>query len=487
MTTTAPSASGARLTGDDLQHAVAWHAALRILVPHAGVRCVTVEAAGAGNVDDVVVYKTSGPDEYIQVKATVAAKQPASIGWLTQLSRSGGPSILQRFYRTWNDLSRDGNRPALILVTNRSIDPRDPILTLRDRNDRVAEHLRRANHASIVAAREQLQQHLGVTPDELYDFLSHLQLRTDASEAGWRDRVAEISHAAGIRADEAAFRLGISEIREWVKSSRAEKHAADVNAAVDRLGIRTQDPFAILTIQALDHDHDIQLQDASVVLDWVERFRGDQERNRRGLKNPTDWENVLRPQLVQAQRNLRLLGAHRILVTGRMRLPTWFAIGAIHQETAGFTVAKVKDGQLWTKPRNAVTPAEITLSEQITDLHPSVPVALAVAISADPTDDVKRYFESIGTNTPILTIGLPVGISNMSLTGPDHAYAVALAVRNTARTIARTLNPPILHFFLAAPAEFALLLGSLWDRVPTTQTYEDLSVDGYEPAFLIPN
>jgi SMODS-associated and fused to various effectors sensor domain len=487
MTTTAPSASGARLTGDDLQHAVAWHAALRTLVPHAGVRCVTVETAGAGNVDDVVVYKTSGPDEYIQVKATVAAKQPASIGWLTQLSRSGGPSILQRFYHTWNDLSRNGASPALMLITNRSIDPRDPILTLRDRNDRVTEHLRRANHATIVAARERLQQHLGIMSDELYDFLSHLQFRTDASEAGWRDRVAEISYAAGIRADEAAFRLGISEIREWVKTSRAEKRAADVDAAVDRLGIRTQDPFAILAIQTLDHDHDIQLQDASVVLDWVDRFRGDEERNRRGLKNPAEWEHVLRPQLMQTQRNLRLLGARRIMVTGRMRLPAWFAVGAIHQETAGFIVAKVQDGGLWTKPSNAVAPAAITFSEQITDLRSGVTMALAVAISADPTDDIKRYFVSVDRSMPILTIGLPTGISNMSITGPDHAYAVALAVRNAARAIARTIHPPILHLFLAAPAGFALLLGSLWDRVPATQTYEDLSADGYEPAFLIPN
>jgi hypothetical protein len=27
----------------------------------------------------------------------------------------------------------------------------------------------------------------------------------------------------------------------------------------------------------------------------------------------------------------------------------------------------------------------------------------------------------------------------------------------------------------------------VWDRVPTTQTYEDLAARGYEPAFIIPN
>jgi hypothetical protein len=46
------------LTGDDVEHAVTWHAALRTVVPHAGVRSVTVEAANVGSVDDVVVAKT---------------------------------------------------------------------------------------------------------------------------------------------------------------------------------------------------------------------------------------------------------------------------------------------------------------------------------------------------------------------------------------------------------------------------------------------
>jgi hypothetical protein len=40
---------------------------------------------------------------------------------------------------------------------------------------------------------------------------------------------------------------------------------------------------------------------------------------------------------------------------------------------------------------------------------------------------------------------------------------------------------------MAAPAGLAVLLGGVWDRVPTTQTYEDLSGNGYEPAFVIPN
>lgn len=482
-----PGASGARLTGDDVQHAVAWHAALRTVVPHAGVRSVTVEAASVGNVDDVVVAKTVEPDEYTQVKAAITAERAATLDWLTKLTPSGGPSILQRFRRAARDLRRDGgHHPQLALVTNRSIDPHDPVLTLRDRNDRLAQRLRNSRKAATVAAREDLLRHLDCTADDLYELLDHLRLHTDASEAAWRDyHIRDISYAAGVRVDETAFRLGISEVREWVKTSRTEKQAADIAEAIDRLGLRAQDPFTILAIKALDEELD--LPDAVAVLDWVNRFRGTEARNRRGLTDPREWETVLRPQLIHAQRTLRSLGARRILITGTMRLPTWFTAGVMFQETAGFTPAKIKDGQLWVKPAGSLAPATITLSSPLADLPAGADVALALAISDDLTADVKRYIASTGIDIPVITVYLPTGVSNASVTGCEHAYAVALAVRDLAREIARTVNPPVLHLFMAAPAGLAVLLGGVWDRVPTTQTYEDLCGNGYEPAFFIPN
>jgi hypothetical protein len=153
---TMPSASAARLTGDDLQYAVAWHAALRTVVPHAGVQSVTVEATNVGNVDDVVVAKSLGPADYIQVKASVTAEHSATIGWLMKSTRSGGPSILQRFHSAFRHLCRDGTDPQLALVTNRSIDPNDPVLTLRDRNDRLAQRLLSSTAQSAATARADL-------------------------------------------------------------------------------------------------------------------------------------------------------------------------------------------------------------------------------------------------------------------------------------------------------------------------------------------
>lgn len=480
-----PSASGARLTGDDVQHAVAWHAALRTLVPHTGVRAVTVEAADVGNVDDVAIFKDPGPNDYIQVKATVSAQRAATLDWLCEPTRSGGASILQRFHGAWDDLSRREARPQLILVTTRSIDPADPVLTLRDRHDRLGDRLRHTLTAETVAARSRMCEHLRCTDDELFDFLADLRLRTDASEAVWRDHIAEISYAAGVRPDRSAFQLGLSEVREWVKTSRVQKTTNDVRDAVDRLGLHAAEPFTVLEIDSLDDPP--ARPDAAVSLNWVHRFRGSEARNRRGLKDPREWETVLRPQLLQAQRTLRGLRARRILITGTMRLPTWFTAAVMFQETSGFTPGKIKDGQLWVAPTHPVAPAAITLSGTVADLPVGKDVALAVAISADLTADVRRHLACAGRDIPLITVRPATGTSNSSITGLDHAYGLALAIRDLARDMARTAKPPVLHLFLAAPAGFAVLLGGIWDRVPTTQTYEDLAANGYEAAFTIPN
>lgn len=52
----------------------------------------------------------------------------------------------------------------------------------------------------------------------------------------------------------------------------------------------------------------------------------------------------------RAQPTVVLLGILRVLLAGTMRLPTWFTAGVMLQETAGFTPAKIKDGQLGSSP-----------------------------------------------------------------------------------------------------------------------------------------
>lgn len=476
-----PSASGARLTGDDTQHAIAWYHALRAVHPRAGITSIAVEAVDAGNVDDVVIRYAAPPADYLQVKAAVAATEAATIAWLTAPTARGGASILRRFHDFYRQATTAGHTPRLQLITNRSIDPGDPILTLRDRHDRVADRLRRADARNTVAARTALAEHLGVSEEDVCTFLDCVRLRTDASEAAWTDQIQHLSLSLGLQATDAAVRLGVAEVRDWVKTSRAEKTAANINAAVDRLGLRLAEPWEILVVQALDTEPDTD--DAAAVLDWVDRFAGDEARTRRGLRNPDDWNTLLRHELIAAERSMR---TKRVLVRGQARLPVWFAVGAHLGRTRGYHVATVQNGELWSTDRTPPRAPALTTSP-VRDAVPGEPLALSVAISADPSDDVARHLAAHLPSAGHLRVALAAGIGSHALTGADHTWATALAIRDEVRRIALAAQPSTLHLFLAAPGGFALLLGHVWDRVPDTQTYEDLKINGYKPAFLIRN
>lgn len=324
---------------------------------------------------------------------------------------------------------------------------------------------------------------MAVSEEDLCAFLDHLRLRTDASEATWRERVDTLSIALGLRDGEAAFRLGVSEVREWVKTSRAQKTPKDIADAVERLCLRIAEPWEALIIQALDREPDTT--DAAVVLDWVDRFVGDEPRTRRGLLHPEEWTTVLARELADAERQLTT-GAKRVLVGGQARLPIWFAVGTLLGRTRGYHVGKIQNGALWA---STTTPATLPPLDRHTlrEPTPTQPLAISIAIAEDPSPDAARHLSSTGTDSGHVRLSLRTGIGSHAITHPEHAWATALALRDEVRRLASEFRPQLIHLFLATPAGLALLLGHVWDRVPDTQTHEDLSHRGYEPAFLIRN
>lgn len=68
--------SGARLQGDDVQHLIVWYHILCTQRVDNRVVSLAVEAASAGNVDDLTLEFSDGPPEYWQIKASVDASTP---------------------------------------------------------------------------------------------------------------------------------------------------------------------------------------------------------------------------------------------------------------------------------------------------------------------------------------------------------------------------------------------------------------------------
>ncbi|MFF7028553.1 hypothetical protein ACFZAK_11440 [Streptomyces albidoflavus] len=133
----APSSTGVRIAGDRYQWLAAWQgcvaavrdAALRAPNPVVGVG---VEVDDAGNLDDVVLYRQAPPHTYMQVKYAADSSTPVNEEYLLKPSDRGSPSILRKMAQAWQQLTKDGTPVDLALLSNRSPDAEDPLVSLRD-------------------------------------------------------------------------------------------------------------------------------------------------------------------------------------------------------------------------------------------------------------------------------------------------------------------------------------------------------------------
>lgn len=485
---TSRAASGARLLGDDVQHLIVWYHILRTQRVDSTIVELSVEAACAGNVDDLTLRRTGGPDEYWQVKASVDAASPLTEKWLLDRPK-GRSSLLQRLYTSWMTLRlRHEQPPKVILATTKAIDPSDVVLASRATTDaRIVEVLRNG-HGVFADARKRWADHLGSDEPGLLEFLECLEIRHGQSEAEWKEKVQDAASGARVLTDDAAVAVGVQQVRDWVKAPRQVLTPEQITAKIDALNLRSRSAHPLLVVQALERNPRAAV--ASYSIDWTALIRGDSPRNRRTFIASDAACEQIATDLVLARRRLRAAEIYDLEVDGPMRLPLWFAVGAGFTSSAGFTVsARARDG-LWS---TSVDPSdqrdlEIHLPASEVDDLKGRPLAVSVSFATDIADDVDEF----------LTDAHPAGFYHVrarlprpgrtALRGLPHARAVIFQLRDELRVLRRQLRPAELHLFLAMPGACALLLGNAWDRMPATWTYWDLGEPGrYAPAVRVEN
>jgi hypothetical protein len=112
-------------------------------------------------------------------------------------------------------------------------------------------------------------------------------------------------------------------------------------------------------------------------------------------------------------------------------------------------------------------------------------VAVALAVSGDPTIDVLAYLRDSAFPVGKLVVIKPVAGTGMtSIAGEAEALGYVYSAFDTIRSVSR--GAPRLHLFAQCPNGVGVLLGHLWNRMPDTQLYDD-SHDGtgYFPTFTL--
>jgi len=476
-----PSATGVRIAGDHYQWQLAWLACLGAVrdaltnQPNP-VLSVGVEIDGAGNVDDVVLYRQDPPHAYHQVKYTVDASTPVNFAYLTAPSVTGGPSILAKISSSRAKL---GKPVELRLISNRAPDPYDALVAGRDARTGllVPRGATGGPQSKRGRARAQWAAALGVSEDELLDLLAALHFDLARDSAQLHETVALTMLVTGLRGDAAAIQAGASWIAQQVRDGHRVLNLTTITEAIDTLALRAGPARTVISIATLKPD---PLADqAQLALDWVDRFQGEDAYLKRRPRPPATWSQLQADiEAIPA----RLAGASHVVVTGSLRLAPAFAVGAALRMVTNTDVAVLQRDQLWSSDTPYSAPQQPTLVSH--DVAKGPDLAIAVSVATEITDDVLKYLNESGLPVAtLLTLAPPGGALDRSVSSAAQANALAVGLRDAARRAAK--RHPRVHLFLATPMGLALLVGHRWNRVAPTVVYEDQKDARYEAAFIV--
>lgn len=474
------SASAARLSGDDYQHLYTLMHAVRLLRDDVwGVTRVRMEVGGAGNVDDLIVEHGDRPPLYHQVKfSRRAGDEPLDHTWFTEAG-DAKRSPLQRFHDSYTQLTVGDDRPQMALVTNRLPARNDPILRhVEGRDGRLVPRLVIPTAGSESGRlRRAWAEHLDLSEDELYELLDHLRIRAGSgSFEEMQGRCADVMLAAGLRADPDAVMLGYGVMRNLIEEGCDELDADAMRELVAQHKLEATRGTASLLVQAIDRAP--YPESATVALDWVDYFEGDEPRARRQLRDPEAAITEMEADLVAARQRIRAAGFDRVLIGGAFRLDVGFAIGAALSDLAGFELTVTQGGQRWGT-EGETTPFTLRAEEHALDLGDDLAVCLS--ISNDIADDVLEFVSGLPVKQ-LTTLTPESGPSRQSVDGAASARGAAQAVLDAVRDASRAHSR--IHLFQSVPNGVSVMLGHVWNRVPPTRLYADGS-PGYTPTLLI--
>lgn len=478
-----PSASGARLSGDDYQHTFTWLYALKLLHEFSGVTRIEFEAADAGNVDDLIVHRRDAPTIYHQVKFVQVHQEPLSYEWFITPPPRLKQSPLQRFYESYRKLTRNGQPPEMALQTNRLPALRDPILKhLSGRNHKLVPRLAdKTRRSASGRARAAWAENLKVGESELLEMLEHFEIHAGrGSLEVLQEECSYLMAAVGLRPDVAAVRIGVSEIRRLIGEGVRELDVEMLQEIIDAQKLADDTKRATLLVQALERDP--WPETATAAVDWVDMFEGEEASVRRRLRDERGWNEVMRPQLREAVAEIKRQGYRDVLVTGTMRLSTGFMVGFELPDVAGFEIAVRQRGEEWS---SASQRTDVDVARQEVELNQGDEIAIGISVAVHVATDVIAYIKGEGLSVGRFVNLMPErGIGGEVLADAAEARGLARKLLDAAR--AETAGGSKVHLFQATPLGLALILGHIWNRMPETQLYDDLGAGrGYTPTFRL--
>lgn len=196
---------------------------------------------------------------------------------------------------------------------------------------------------------------------------------------------------------------------------------------------------------------------------------------------PDVWKSKLLKPLNRAAEWCRVNGHTRIVLSGRYRLSTGFAIGAAFRSALGFEIEiPTRDGSWNTDshpipgksyPELSIEPPEQLFEEKL---------LVAIGCLRDPTQQVEKQLTS-GDAKQILRIHLPEAI-----TSAEDTQASVQSIKMAISCACGKFNVNQIDCYFAGPTALAIALGHRWNGLPPTQLHEFVaSENDYVPTLQL--
>lgn len=490
----------ARLSGDDYQHLYAWQFALEFLMPRKMVRLITVEDALAGSVDDVTIQYEVGtniPDRFYQIKYHVDQRDVYSTDALVE-AKLGHTSLLEKFWRTWKLLRQQDLHRAieLYLVSNWTWDSHDALKACFDGHDTsiTNEFFTAGPKSAVGKLRANWQNALGASDEEFRAFIQCLRFKLgfDCAEE-LEQRVADRMEFLGLKSDNAALKVAVGIVRGWVKSGKQELSRQNLEVMLKTHDLYRPADERCITIYLTT----VKAQKFDIApdyaLDWRDYFIGDPTKKSHKLKDSSDWNGRLLPELealearINEDTDCRLVRAR-----GLARLSAWFAFGFTFSEVARYTIEVDQQGNHWRTdaPRSGDFGLTITSNGalphgEVLDGEGST-VAVGISVTGSLDIDVREHLAQRTEKVAALLLLRPEReLGKECLRTAGDVVALADGAKNLARTFVKHWKATRLLIFYFGPLSGACFLGHRINAVcHQIQIMEDQQ-PGYAPSFLL--
>jgi hypothetical protein len=492
-----PSASSARLKGDDYQHLFAWLHALELLMPQRSVAKVIVEDAKAISADDVTQMRDDDahlPDRYHQIKFHVDHSKGYSVGVLMEHKR-GERSLLQKWFESWERLLLvRSNRPLEIhLVSNWAWETSDELRAFVEGqgNALKEEFFEATGKKKAAQLRAKMAAHVGANGVRFDEFAR--TLRFHFGYACWQvmaERAAERMEHHGLKSDDNALLIAVGIVRGWVIVGRQEIIRADLEATITKhdlwLPPEAKPSVNVYLTTIKEQQFDVA---PDYLLDWRDFFLGGPAVRSHNAKDPSDWNGKMLPELqalearVSSETKKRLVRAR-----GLARLSAWFAFGHVFCDVARYIIEVEQQGQFWqtdASPSGDFTLTSNAPDGEVLDVD-GESVAVAISVSGDLEADIRRHLQNRTEKVKAVLFVRPTrNLDRYCLRNAGDAVALADGVKATMREFAKRHSARRVLLFYLGPLSGACFIGHRLNAVCREVQIMEWSDPTYVPSFLL--